>query len=273
MKRKKLFISIIAFIVVVFAIYIVNVNSDDSDNFEKEEIADNTELMSPKKDAGYLMVNKINQTESMINVGTDLNIVPLSVTAIMDAFTLKEIKLIKANSVVEPFEKQIQISSIDLDDVHEIKLQYGYFDTVEKYAQNYFFDFYCYDLDIRRDARRYNEICDDLENNRMFFTEIDYQELIDSSEEEDVKYLFFGDKDGITGIAAVKEENGRVYIMKAIYQNLSNEYVEKEQYYAPFGSVEDAKNFIKSDEISNLFTELSNAMNNSADKPSNSNKI
>lgn len=273
MKRKKLFISIMAFIVIVFAIYIVNIISDNLDNFEKEKIADNTEPAFPEKDAGYLMVNKINQTESMINVGTDLNIVPLGVTTIMDNFRLEEIKLIKANSVIEPLENQIQISSIDLNDVHEIKLQYGYFDDVEKYAQNYFFDFYCYDMDIKRDTRQYNEICDDLENNRMFFTEMDYQELVDSSEEGDVKYLFFGNKNDVTGIAAVKEENEHVYIMKAIYQNLSNEYVEKEQYYAPFGSIEDAKSFIKSDVISNLFTELSNIMSNSTDKAPDSSKI
>lgn len=270
MKHKKLFISIMAFIVVIFAVYIVNVNSDNS---VKEKITDNTEPAFPEKDAGYLVVNKINHTESMINVGTDLNIVPLGVTTIMDNFRLEEIKLIKANSIIEPLENQIQISSIDLNDVHEIKLQYGYFDDAEKYAQNYFFDFYCYDMDIKRDARQYNEICDDLENNRMFFTEMDYQELVDSSEEEDVKYLFFGDKDEITSIAAVKEVNGSVYIMKAIYQNLSHEYVEKEQYYAPFGSVEDAESFIKSDEILNLFAELSNIMNNSTDNEPDSSKI
>ena len=84
--------------------------------------------------------------------------------------------------------------------------------------------------------------------------------------------MFFGNKNEVTGIAAVKEENEHVYIMKAIYQNLSNEYVEKEQYYAPFGSVEDAKSFIKSDVISNLFTELSN-MSNSTDKAPDSSKI
>ena len=53
--------------------------------------------------------------------------------------------------------------------------------------------------------------------------------------------------------------------MKATYQNLSNEYVEKGQFYAPFGSVEDAESFIKSDEISDLYTELCNSMSNSGD--------
>ncbi|GEM_PF-3796730 len=107
----------------------------------------------------------------------------------------------------------------------------------------------------------------------MFFTEIDYQEFVDSSEEGDVKYLFFGNKNKVTGIAAVKEENKHVYIMKVIYQNLSTEYVGKEQYYAPFCSVEDAKPFIKSDKTSNLFTELSNIMSNSTDNAPDSSKI
>lgn len=265
MKRKKIFISIMAFVVVLFGIYAVshmqNANSGNIGNLKNEGSADNTQSVYPEKGEGYIMVKKLNSMESMIPLGVDSDIVPLNVKTVMDDFKLEEIDLIKTNSVIDPFEKEIQVNRINLDEVHEIKLRYGYFDEDEKYAQNYFFDFYCYDLNIRRDIRRYKEICDNLDQNRMFFTEADYQEFVDSSEEGDIKYLFFGDIGGVNGIAAVKEENERVYIMKVLYQNLSHEYVEKGQFFAPLGDVEDAGSFVKSPDIANLFSELINLKN------------
>lgn len=212
--------------------------------------------------------------ESVISLRDDFDKAPLdteSIRTIFNDFQLDEIDLIRTISVVAPLEEKIPASQVNLNDAHEIKLTYGYFNTDEKYSQNYFFDFYHYDLNVKWESRQYESICDDLDNGRMFFSGTDYQNLIHSLDEGDLKYLFFGNEDEVNGLAIVKEENGHVYIMKSIYQNLSNEYVEKGQYYAPFGSVEDAEGFVKSSDVSGLFSELSDVISGSGDNmPDNS---